>query len=260
MSCTWKIRLSPNENQEIQIQKKMKKMKNYNFFSCKDSLFSLGNYVWDEKFPFFNHPVIDIEKLSIVTSFEPDKFLFISRPRITFHIGGQKRREISYRAISDQMPDVGRQIWEKMEFQKLLSSPLREIWVSKSKAKMLKKEPKKCRRKMIWKKKTGWNENEEKQGKKTKAELVPHKNDPWFNYLETQFGPTYLFFRNPEPKPTLRAVKVHFDWTWILRLKRFFLRKFSSKIISIHHPPIWDEFWIFECIIRQPKKNKKKWL
>ena len=37
------------------------------------------------------------------------------------------------------------------------------------------------------------------------------KNDPWSNHLETRFGPTYLFFQNSEPKPTLRAVKVHFD-------------------------------------------------
>ena len=110
---------------------------------------------------------------------------------------------------------------------------------------------------MNWKK-TGWNENEEKQGGKTKAELVPHamKNDPWSNYLETQFGLTYPFFWSLEPRPTLRAVKVHFDWTWILRLKRFFLREFSSKIILINHPPIWDEFWIFECIMGQ---SKKKW-
>ena len=32
---------------------------------------------------------------------------------------------------------------KKTEFQKLLSSPFREIWVSKSKAKMLEREPKK---------------------------------------------------------------------------------------------------------------------
>ena len=59
----------------------------------------------------------------------------------------------------------------------------------------------------------GRNKNEEKQGRKTKVELVPHvmKNDPWSNYPKTQFRPTYPFFRNPEPKPTLRAVKVHFD-------------------------------------------------
>ena len=129
---------------------------------------------------------------------------------------------------------------KKMEFQKLLSSPLREIWVSKSKVKMLKREPKKnVEEKWIEKtqrKKMGWNENEEKQGRKTKAELVPHamKNDPWSDHLETQFGPTYLFFRNPKPSPTLRAIKVHFDWTWIPRLKRFFLKEFSSKIILIN--------------------------
>ena len=37
------------------------------------------------------------------------------------------------------------------------------------------------------------------------------KNDPWSDHPETQFGPTYPFFQNPEPRPTLRAVKVHFD-------------------------------------------------
>ena len=29
--------------------------------------------------------------------------------------------------------------------------------------------------------------------------------------LKHIFGPLYPFFRNPEPRPTLRAVKVHFD-------------------------------------------------
>ena len=82
---------------------------------------------------------------------------------------------------------------------------------------MLEREPKKnLEEKWIEKKpeeKTGWNENEEKQKRKTKVELVPHamKNDPWSNYPKTQFEPTYPFFRNPEPRPTLRAVKVHFD-------------------------------------------------
>ena len=49
--------------------------------------------------------------------------------------------------------------------------------------------------------------------RKTKVELVPHtiENDPWFNHPKTQFGPTYSFFRNPELRPTLRTVKVHFD-------------------------------------------------
>ena len=63
------------------------------------------------------------------------------------------------------------------------------------------------------KEKMGLNENEKKQGRKTKVELVPHamKNDHWSNYPKTQFGPTYPFFRNLEPEPTLRAVKVYFD-------------------------------------------------
>ena len=48
MSCTWKIRLSLNENQESQIQKMCWKTAII-FFSYKDSLFGLGNYVWDKK-------------------------------------------------------------------------------------------------------------------------------------------------------------------------------------------------------------------
>ena len=45
-----------------------------------------------------------------------------------------------------------------------------------------------------------------KDGKKDK-ELVPHaaKNDPWSNHPETQFGPIYHFFRNPEPRPILHT-------------------------------------------------------
>ena len=49
--------------------------------------------------------------------------------------------------------------------------------------------------------------NEEKQGRKTKVELVLQamKNDPWSNYPKTQFGPFYPFFRNHKPRPTLRT-------------------------------------------------------
>ena len=35
--------------------------------------------------------------------------------------------------------------------------------------------------------------------------LLCDKNDPWSNHPEIQFGPTYPFFRNPEPRPTLRT-------------------------------------------------------
>ena len=53
-----------------------------------------------------------------------------------------------------------RQIWEKMEFQKLLSSPFREIGVSKSKAKMLEREleKKKMNKRNKMKRKMGWFE------------------------------------------------------------------------------------------------------
>ena len=56
MSCTWKIRLSLNENQESRknVEKMMKKLhKHKSFFSCKESLFSLVNYVSYEKWSFF---------------------------------------------------------------------------------------------------------------------------------------------------------------------------------------------------------------
>ena len=59
MSCTWKIRLSLNENQESRknIEKMTKKLqKHKSFFSSKESLFSLGNYVWDEKWSSFIIP------------------------------------------------------------------------------------------------------------------------------------------------------------------------------------------------------------
>ena len=60
--------------------------------------------------------------------------------------------------------------------------------------KMLEREPKKnVEEKWIEKKskeKTGWNENKEKQGRKTKVELVPHtvKNDSWSDYPKTQLN------------------------------------------------------------------------
>ena len=50
-----KIRLSLNENQENQkcVENNEKLYKHKSFFSCKESLFSLGNYVWNEKWPSF---------------------------------------------------------------------------------------------------------------------------------------------------------------------------------------------------------------
>ena len=67
---------SKRESRKKNVEKMMKKLhKHKSFFSCKESLFSLGNYVWDEKWPSFIIPSL-IEKLSIVTPFEPDNFSF----------------------------------------------------------------------------------------------------------------------------------------------------------------------------------------
>ena len=91
----------------------------------------------------FHHPFNDIEKLSIVTPFKPDKFLSISQPRITLYIGGQRRRETSYRAMSDQMPDAERQNYEKNRVSKVVKlTPSRNMSKQKQ-SKMLEREPKK---------------------------------------------------------------------------------------------------------------------
>ena len=176
----------------------------------------------------FHHPFTDIEKLSIVTPFEPDFSFFIPTKDHPPYWGEKAKRNLllSYKRSNAWYWKAN---MRKIEFQKLLSSPLREIWVSKSKAKMLEREPKKnVEEKWIEKNGLKWKWRETR--KEDQSRIGPHKNDSWFNDPETQFEPTYHFFRNPKPRPTLRAVKVHFDWTWIPRLKRFFsLRNFHPK-------------------------------
>ena len=59
MPCTWKIQLSLDKNQEAKKswendEKELYKHKS--FFSCKELLFSLSNYIWDEKWPSFTIP------------------------------------------------------------------------------------------------------------------------------------------------------------------------------------------------------------
>ena len=70
-------------------------------------------------------------------------------------------------------------------------------------------------------KKIKWARTKQKRWKKELRELENKKNDekwetnektmkndlswndPWSDHPETQFGPTYSFFRSPEPRPTL---------------------------------------------------------
>ena len=49
------------------------------------------------------------------------------------------------------------------------------------------------------------NQKEMNEGTTKNDPSCNDKNDPWSNHPETQFGPTYSFFRNPEPRPTLRT-------------------------------------------------------
>ena len=57
MSCTWKIWVESKWKSRIKkkmLKKWWKNCKNTNHsFSCKDLLFSLGNYIWNEKWPSF---------------------------------------------------------------------------------------------------------------------------------------------------------------------------------------------------------------
>ena len=76
--------------------------------------------------------------------FEPDKFPSISRLGITLHIGGQRRRQNLLSIYKQSIAWCWKaNIEKKMEFQKLWSSPIWEIWVSKSKAKILERNLKK---------------------------------------------------------------------------------------------------------------------
>ena len=96
MSCIWKIRLSPNKNQESQIQKMCwKKLhKHKSFVSCKELLFSLGNYVWDEKWPYFIILSL-IWKLSIVTLLSLINFLLYPNQESPSTLGGKGKEKFS---------------------------------------------------------------------------------------------------------------------------------------------------------------------
>ena len=170
----------------------------------------------------FHHPFIDIEKLSIVT----------------LHTRGTKAKGNLLSSYKQLNVWIQKENMRKNGVPKVVKlTPSRNMSKQKQNAERG-TQNKKNEEEKKWieinpEEKMGWNENEEKQGRKTKVELVPHAIKKMIlgliYYPETQFGPTYHFFRNPEPRPTLRAVKVHFDWTWIPRLKRFSLKNFHPK-------------------------------
>ena len=127
---------------------------------------------------------------------------------------------------------------EKLEFQKMLSSPHWKNKMSKNKTKWGTKRNERMRRK-----RDEWKDNE--KWSFTKWSLVKIT-------LKHNLGLFYPFFRNLKPRPTLRTWKVHFDQTWILRLERFFFKEFfviNRAVVSfpqpkflINHSPVRDEF------------------
>ena len=118
--------------------------------------------------------------------------------------------------------------------------------------------------------KTGWNENEKKQGRKTKVEWVLHamKNDPQSNYPETQLGLLILSFGIPNPglhyvpKKSVLIKYGYSNWRGF-SLSDFFCNQqscclFSSAKFLINHSPVRDEFLNFRVHNRTMKKMKKK--
>ena len=69
--------------------------------------------------------------------------------------------------------------------------------MSKNRTKLLKKEP----RKMENQRKNDKKKDERRDNKKDPS----YNDDSWSDHPETQFEPTYPFFRNLEPKPTLHT-------------------------------------------------------
>ena len=129
---------------------------------------------------------------------------------------------------------------------KVVKLALWEIWVNKSKAKMLEKEPKKKENEMKRNpRKNGlkWRWRETKKDKKN--DLSRDKNDPWSDQPEIQFRPIYPFFRNHKSRPTLLTLKVHFDRMWIFKLKRFLLEEFCiiNRVIAFFPQPK-SSWWI----------------
>ena len=74
------------------VDKMMKNCKNTNHFSsCKELLFSLGDCVWNEKWPSFI--ILHwYRKLSDSLPFEPDNFSFNNPTEDHPHTGGQKEK------------------------------------------------------------------------------------------------------------------------------------------------------------------------
>ena len=126
------------------------------FFSYKESLFSLGNYVWDEKWPSFIIPPL-IWKLSIVTPFELDKFHLYPNQGSPSTLGG-KGEEKAKRNIFSGYKRLNAWCWKA----NVRNWSSKRCWVHSmenrkmNKTKMLKKEPREIENQRKIEKKERW--------------------------------------------------------------------------------------------------------
>ena len=151
---------------------------------------------------------------------------------------------------------------EKLEFQKMSSSPHWKTKMSKNKTKILEK-----RNQEKWRIKEKWWKERKMNEKIMKSDLS--WNDPWLRSPWNTIWACLSFLSNHEPWPTLRTWKVHFDWTWILGLKSFFLEKIFviNRLLSLflsQQKNLDQSFtclgWILNCQVhnRTVKKMIKK--
>ena len=143
--------------------------------------------------------------------------------------------------------------FEKLEFQKMLTSPYRK---NKSEEEQNKNEEKGTKRNRESKKE---NEKKERwiQGLR---KMIPHvliKMILGLITLKHSLGLSILSFGtiNPGlryiPEKSILIEHGYLDW------RGFSLENFHLKIILINHSSIWDELWIFKCIMGQSKKKMK---
>ena len=98
----------------------------------------------------FLHPFTDIEKLSIVISFEPEKFPSISRLGITLHIGGKGEEKNLLSIYKRSNACCWKENIEKKNGvpKAVKLTPLRNMSKQKQSENAGKGTQKKCRRKM----------------------------------------------------------------------------------------------------------------
>ena len=132
------------------------------------------------------------------------------------------------------MLDTERKIWEIRVPKDVELSPLKNK-MSKNKTKTLKKELRELENKKKW-----WKREMNKMTMKNDLS----KNDPWLKLPWNTVWAYLSFLSEPRTQAYITYLKVHFNQTWILGLKRVFLEKF---------------FVINKAVVSFPKPTKESW-